>query len=91
MTSLTAELRVETNASRWWLAIEPAAKDLESPSKVLRLTLEPGVRSALVYYVQGTPGKTISMVLTCNGKELVKVERKIGANKFAYGHKAFDP
>lgn len=91
MTTTRATLVVTGNASRWWLAIEPAGIELEKPRSPETVSLETGVHHALIYYAQGLPGERLEITIKEGSKTLVKIERAIGSRGFAYGHKGFLP
>ncbi|HMN44496.1 MAG TPA: hypothetical protein PKE27_07990 [Povalibacter sp.] len=91
MATKKVDIKIDTGAARWWIALEPSNKEFKTPKKEYGPSLETGIEHLLVYYVQGKKDKPLKITVTCDGAELARVNRKIGPNGFAYGHKEFTP
>lgn len=90
MTRVT--FSVTSTADRWWVVIEDGTLEFEKPQSPTSFDLDDGKAYAAIYYAQGAPGNAFSLVgKRADNSEFVKIERDIGSNGFAYGHKGFKP
>lgn len=86
------KLSVKSTAARWWVVIEDGHHRFEKPQNEAAFDLPAGKKHAMVYAAQGNPGKTFKLTATdSSGKVLGQIDRLIGANGMAYGHKGFTP
>lgn len=92
MATKKIKVKVETEAPRWWVVVEPADEEFSNPTKEFDVDVQEGAKHAIAYYCQGGSKKTtLKITATSGDKELAKIDRPIPAKKLTFGHRSFTP